>query len=167
MKIARFLESTPKWQHKDPKVRAKAITAGLPLEQLLLIVSDDEDESVKLLAISNIDDRIALEKLHRSTETGKQPEQLAVINRWVQLAEKEPADTLKTIINSETDTLLLNGIIKQAESIELRESAVLWLSTENQLLEILNAPNHSKIHQVAAQKLCDEFPESMQLESLQ
>ncbi|MDG1207089.1 MAG: DUF349 domain-containing protein [Pseudomonadales bacterium] len=167
MKIARFLESTPKWQHKDPKVRAKAITAGLPLEQLLLIVSDDEDDSVKLLAISNIDDRIALEKLHRSTETGKQPEQLAVINRWVQLAEKEPADTLKTIINSETDTLLLNGIIKQAESIELRESAVLWLSTENQLLEILNAPNHSKIHQAAAQKLCDEFPESMQLESLQ
>ena len=167
MKIARFLESTPKWQHKDPKVRAKAIAGGLELEQLLLIVSDDEDDSVKLLAISNIEDRIALEKLISATATDKPSQQAAVITRWVQLVEQSPAETIKVLINKDTDTLFLSGVIRQAESIELRESSVLCLSTENQLLDILKAPNHSKIHQVVAQRLCDDFSESTQLDAIQ
>lgn len=167
MKIARFLESTPKWQHKDPKVRAKAIAAGLELEQLLSLVREDEDDSVKLLAINNIPDRAALEALVKNDATHDTDQRLAIITRWVQLVEQLPSDTIKNSINVETDEIFLAGVIKLAASVELRETSITYLSTQAQLMDILKATNHSKVHQLAAQKLCDEFPEPSNLESLQ
>ena len=149
---------TPKWQHKNPAVRQRAIASISDEETLIRIANTDSHTEVCETAIRQISSIGTLLKI-------TPPHQLqATLNeQFSKLIEKEAsqlafhpsiASRLQRINNLE----LNKTVADHAKDVQLREAAIALIGEKEQTLlahYILIDPS-SKIRHLTAQRLCDE-----------
>jgi exonuclease SbcC len=137
----------PKWQHKDPTVRKLAI-AKLNDEKILAQIADqDNDFSVRSLALAKIKSpqQLATFLVYEQTELRQQAQQ----QHLVQLLPQQNISDLDAISN---DNDLVN-IATYTQDNELRFAAINKLNSESIRLDIASNNPVAKVRMAAAQGL--------------
>jgi len=152
----RFLK--PKWQHKNPTVRLRAIPNIKDETILIKIANSDDDPNVCDAAIQQVSSTTSLFKI-----TPPRKLQASLNQRFSELIKKEAAQLhfhpsiakrLQRINNLELNT----AVADQAKDVQLRETAVSLIDDEEQTLlaHYTATDSSSKIRLITAQRLRDE-----------
>ncbi|MFT7687277.1 MAG: exonuclease SbcC [Candidatus Azotimanducaceae bacterium] len=152
MKLSQILESTPKWQHKDAAVRLKSLqNSELESSQVSNLANNDEDTAVRLCAIGLLEDIPSLFSL-QNDEDAKIVS--ASLTRWAELVG---ADTKLFASNSsQLTTTQIIALVQGAGLLTVKCQSAALLSNEDELSQILHQQNHTKVHQLCAEKLVSE-----------
>ncbi|XOV89581.1 MAG: DUF349 domain-containing protein [Pseudomonadota bacterium] len=154
MKIGRFLDSTPRWQHQDAAIRLRAIAEdSLDQPTLLQLAQGDADDTVKVAATGQLTDHQDLEHLVQSDNPAISS---AAARRWVALlSDMAPEDAVQRLEECQLPQLIVT-CAGQANGVELRLAAVALISADATLLELLRTDNNSQVLQACASKLENE-----------
>ena len=149
----------PKWQHENPQVRKTAIEklSSEDVDTLEQLALNDADASVRQHAIQKIENLPSLERIIKNASSTTDIE-LAIKSWALQLTQSEKLSTLEieqTIINC-TNENLLSGIIAHCESDNLRELALSGVTSEEQLLSLMNHTKNGRVWQTIISKLQSE-----------
>ncbi len=155
MKIGRFLDSTPRWQHEDAAIRLRAIAEdSLDQSTLLGLANTDTDDTVKTAAIEQLSDSLVLEQL---AQTDNASTSAAACQRWVALLSVLAPDEALQRLDECPLPQLVTASARFASGVELRLAAVARINDESTLVELLRLDNNSQVLQACATRLEDEI----------
>ena len=139
--------TAPKWQHKNPEIREKAV-ADIDDEQILLsLVADDPDASVRSAALARITDPTALDRLIADA-TGPLLQQA----KRQRLAQMLPDAARLAAMDDEP---ALQRIALLSEDIELIAAAIARIRGDETLMELALTHPLASARLAAAQAITD------------
>ena len=135
----------PKWQHKDPEVRKQALSNLTDENIFIQVVNQDNDKSVRLLALSKIQSNknLAAFLVSDQTELRQQAQQ----QHLTQLLPNQSIDDLASI-NSDNDLVC---IASYTQDDKLRLEAINKITDESIRLDIACNNPVAKVRLAAAQ----------------
>ncbi len=151
--MATFLKNlfTPKWQHTDAQVRLTALDVSTDVQVINTLAVDDNNQDVRLKAISLLLDNALLIQLisDKNTEIKQAAtQQFLAVNLGSHDAQQQ---LLK--IEQVQDTQLLMTIATVMGNNELAQAALSNIQDEQQLVTFINQSASAKARQLAMEKI--------------
>ncbi|RUM33606.1 MAG: hypothetical protein DSY50_07980 [Desulfobulbus sp.] len=150
----------PQWKSGKSSVRLAAVQAiqSSEISTLLEIIRDDPDDTIRLAALAQLEDRQSLEKL--LSETLPEKIHLAVSGKLEKqytesILDNSANDDASTLLSKITDQQLLAEIAALAESVPLRLKAVEKIHDPLLLTSLLQRPCGKKPALAAIKKISD------------
>ena len=142
MSLRDLFSRRPRWQHRKPEVRLRALAED-PLTEIELqtITRTDEDPTIRHGAVSRLQDHAFVLDLSQESS----PLQQVAVDRYVTLVDPAMFATLAP------EQLLL--IARQAALTETRLAAAEHLSCSAHIEDLLDPQNHSLVNQACARRL--------------
>ena len=135
----------PRWQHKNPEVRKKAISQLTDRQQLVDILYKDPEPDLKSLALARIEDSNTLDGLiDKPGDLSKKLLNQAIQQRLNQLLPAPEA------MNNINQVDILTRIAALSDDPEIIASAIDRISDQGQRLEIALTHESAKIRMLAA-----------------
>ena len=152
----------PKWQHKDPSVRAAAVASDPDPELLIAlggICLEDDDTRVRMAAARRLDDLPALLKARHSEED---PAVLSGLNQRItalatsKAASRPPLEHRLGVLGESSDRELAEAIAASAPEAELRQAALVLIDRQGFLGDRAIADPDPATRRLAAAKISQQ-----------
>lgn len=149
----------PRWQHKDPALRAEAVAHDNEpelLAELAAICLDDEDAQVRMAAARRLRD---LPALAESLRRARGPEEQRVLEERIRGlaastgADRPPLEQRLALARATSDRVLLEQLARHAPEPELRRLAVGRVEQQGLLGDIAIHDENAEIRQSAAARI--------------
>lgn len=158
--MALFPFARPKWRHKDPEIRLRALReeTALPPDDLAGLLASDPDPRVRAAACGRIDDPAVLQELAPDLDGEGRT---MVVERLRELRQQElmraPADQRAAILDTIDDPVTLEMVATTADRYdrELRCLAVERLDDQEALFRVLTAQCGKEVGLAALKRLDD------------